>query len=107
MLSLKALLLGLTVFVRFLLEHLLLVFVAILCFVELDLNSDEITLHSLNHVLVGPLNHHLVFVRVFNRVQSVFRVMQTVRLAEACILNRSFFILGLLQFSLSDEYRCR
>lgn len=81
-LSLEALLLGLSVLVTLLLEDSLLVLVAILGLIETDLDSDQILLHAVNHVLVAALHHHLVLVGVLDPIQGLSRVLQAIGLPE-------------------------
>ena len=61
-LGLKSLLLGLSTSLGFLHVDLVLVFIAVLIFVEPDLNGDQVGIHAMDHVLVLTLHHHLVLV---------------------------------------------
>ena len=102
-LGLKTLLLRLSALVSFLLIDLLFVLVASLAFVELNLDGDKVRLHTLDHMLVGPLDHHLVFMRVIDLVELALGAFKTISLSGFLIFNTLLFVLGLLEFSLFDR----
>jgi len=102
-LRLQSLLLGLTVFLGFLLENLLLVLEALRRFVLPDLNGNQVRLHAVDHVLVGPLHHQLVLVRVLDSLQSVHGVLEAVCLSENVVFNRALLGLCLLQLPLNIQ----
>ena len=62
MLSLESLLLCLTMSLCFFHVDLVLVFVAVLRLIEVDLDGNEVGLHTVDHVFVLPLHHQLVLV---------------------------------------------
>ena len=61
-LGLESLLLCLSITLGLLSVHLMLVLITFLSFIELDLDSDQVLVHSLNHMLILPLYHQLVLV---------------------------------------------
>ena len=95
-LGLETLLLGLSVLVRFLLVHLLLILETVLSLVEANLDGDQVLLHAMDHVLVATLHHHLVLVCVLDSVKSLPGLAQAISFAEDVIFNGRLFILGLL-----------
>ena len=95
-LSLEPLLLCLSVTLGLLSVHLMLVLITILSFIELDLDSDQVLVHSLNHMLVLPLYHHLVFMGVIDAVKDILSIAETSLLGCVLILYRCFICLGLL-----------
>ena len=86
-LSLQSLLLGLSILVSFLLEYLSLVLIAVLSLIEADLDGDQVTLHTIDHVLIGALDHHLVLVSVLDAIKSVFGVRKTIRRIGNALFN--------------------
>ena len=76
-LSLQSSLLSLTVFLSFVSVHLLLVLVAITKLVEPDLNRNEVSLHAVDHMLVGALHHHLPIVSVLDSIEGLLGVVET------------------------------
>ena len=71
MLSLESLLLCLTMSLRFLHVDLVLVFVAVLSFIEVDLNGNQVRLHTVYHVFILPLHHHLILVGPTDAVEDL------------------------------------
>ena len=100
MLSLHSLLLGLPILISFLLVDLLLVFVTILSFVELDLNSNKVSFHPMDHVLVRSLNHHLMLMGLLDIIQSFLCRIQPSVLFIGVLLDAALIDLSLLEFSL-------
>ena len=99
-LSLEPLLLCLSVTLGLLSVHLMLVLITILSFIELDLDSDQVLVHSLNHMLILPLYHHLVFMGVVDAVKDILSIAETSLLGGILILNSCLISLGLFKFSL-------
>jgi len=75
---------------------LLLILVAVLSLIESDLNGNQVWFHSVDHVLVRSLNHHLVLMGALNAIQPVLGVVQAMRLRIDVVLNGAFLIFGLL-----------
>lgn len=100
MLRLQSLLLGPTIFVRLLLIHSLLVLVAVLSLIESDLNCDQVTVHTMNHVLALSLDHFGLVVFILDRLKLVESLVDSASFALDTILNRCFIYFGLLQISL-------
>ena len=63
-LGLESLLFGLSMTFSLLGVHLMLILITILSFIEADLDSDQVLVHPLNHMLILPLYHHLVLVSI-------------------------------------------
>lgn len=105
MLGLEPLLLGLSMTLGLLSVHLMLVLITILSIIELDLDSDQVLVHPLNHMLVLPLYHHLVLVSVVDAVKDILSIGKTRFLVVVLILNSCFICLGLLEFSLHTGTR--
>ena len=101
-LGLKALLLCLSALISFILVDLLLVLMASLALIELNLDGDQIRLHALDHMLVRPLDHHLVLVRVLDLIKLALGAFKAISLSHHTIFNTSLFVLGLLKVSLFD-----
>ena len=76
-LGLEPLLLGLSITLGLLSVHLMLVLITILRIIELDLDSDQVLVHPLNHMLVLPLYHHLVLVSVVDAVKDILSIAKT------------------------------
>ena len=94
-LGLEPLLFRLSVTLSLLGVHLVLVLITILSFIELDLDSDQVLVHSLNHMLVLPLYHHLVLVGVVDAVKDILSIAETSLLGCVLILNGCFISLSL------------
>ena len=105
MLGLEPLLLGLSMTLGLLSVHLMLVLITILSIIELDLDSDQVLVHPLNHMLVLPLYHHLVLVSVVDAVKDILSIGKTRFLVVVLILNSCFICLGLFEFSLHTGTR--
>ena len=69
--------------------------------IRLDLNGNEISLHSLNHVLIHSLEHVFEIVLISDQGKLIFCSLDVVSLSEECILNLVLFFSLLLQFFLS------
>ena len=80
--------------------NLMLVLITILSFIEFDLDSDQVLVHSLNHMLILPLYHHLVLVSVIDAIKDILSIGETCLLGIILILNSCFISLSLLKFSL-------
>ena len=104
-LGLKPLLLGLSMTLGLFSVHLMLVLITILSIIELDLDSDQVLVHPLNHMLVLPLYHHLVLVSVVDTVKDILSIGKTRFLVVVLILNSCFICLGLFEFSLHTGTR--
>ena len=83
----------------------MLVLITILSIIELDLDSDQVLVHPLNHMLVLPLYHHLVLVSVVDTVKDILSIGKTRFLVVVLILNSCFICLGLFEFSLHTGTR--
>ena len=81
--------------------HLLLIFVTVAELIELDLNSNQVRLHAVDHVLIGALRQHLLLVLVLDVIEVVLRILQAARLPEDLILDIRLIILGLLELALN------
>jgi hypothetical protein len=99
-LGLESFLLCLPVLIGLFLVNLLLVLKAILSFVEADLNSNEVGLHAVGHMLILALDHHLVVVSVFNLVKFILSAIQTICLAHDFVFDAVLLVLRLVKFSL-------
>ena len=99
-LGLEPLLLGLSMTLGLLSVHLMLVLITILSIIELDLDSNQVLVHTLNHMLVLPLSHHLVLVSVVDTVKDILSIGKTRFLVVVLILNSCFICLSLFEFSL-------
>ena len=99
-LGLESLLLGLSMTLSLLGVHLMLILITILSFIEADLDSDQVLVHPLNHMLILPLYHHLVLVSVIDTIEDILSSAKTGLLGGVLILDRCFIRLGLLKFSL-------
>ena len=77
MLGLKSLLFGLSTSFGFFHINLVLVFVAVLVFVEPDLDGYQVGIHAMDHVLVLTLHHVLVLVVRLDTVERVLGVGET------------------------------
>ena len=104
-LGLEPLLLGLSMTLGLLSVHLMLVLITILSIIELDLDSDQVLVHTLNHMLILPLHHHLVLVSVVDTVKDILSIAKTRFLVVVLILNSCFICLGLFEFSLHTGTR--
>ena len=100
MLSLQSLLFGLSVLVSLLLEDSLLVLKTILSLVEAYLDGDQVSLHAVDHMLVGALHHHLVLVGVLDPIQVVLGLCKPARLLKDRVFNRVLLVFGLLEIPL-------
>ena len=100
MLRLQSLLLGLSIFVRLLLVHSLLVLVAVLSLIEPDLNCDQVRVHTMNHVFPLPLDHLGLIMLILDLLQSIHGRVESVGLAAYTIFDRRLLNLRLLQLSL-------
>ena len=99
-LGLEPLLLRLSVTLGLLSVHLMLVLITILSFIELNLDSDQVLVHSLNHMLILPLYHHLILVGVVDAVKDILSIAETSLFGGVLILNGCLISLGLFKFSL-------
>ena len=104
-LGLEPLLLGLSMTLGLLSVHLMLVLITILSIIELDLDSDQVLVHPLNHMLILPLHHHLVLVSVVDTVKDILSIAKTRFLVVVLILNSCFICLSLFEFSLNTGTR--
>ena len=104
-LGLEPLLLGLSMTLGLFSVHLMLVLITILSIIELDLDSDQVLVHPLNHMLVLPLYHHLVLVSVVDTVKDILSIGKTRFLVVVLILNSCFICLSLFEFSLHTGTR--
>ena len=104
-LGLEPLLLGLSMTLGLLSVHLMLVLITILSIIELDLDSDQVLVHTLNHMLILPLHHHLVLMSVVDAVKDILSIAKTRLLVAVLILNSCFICLGLFEFSLHTGTR--
>ena len=99
-LSLQSLLLCLSVPFRFLLVDRIFVLVAVLSLIESDLNCDQVTVHTMNHMLALSLDHFALVVFILDRLKLVQSLVDSASFALDTILNRCFIDFGLLQISL-------
>lgn len=99
-LCLEPFLFGLPVLVSLFLVNLLFVLEALLCFVEADLNGNEVSLHTVHHVLILALDHELVVICVLNFIKLFLGIAQTSCLAHNLFLDATFFFFCLLELSL-------
>ena len=102
-LGLEPLLLRLSVTLGLLSVHLMLVLITILSFIELDLDSDQVLVHSLNHMLILPLYHHLILVGVVDAVKDILSIAETSLFGGVLILDSCLISLGLFKFSLQKR----
>ena len=99
-LSLLSLLLGLSVSITFFQVNFLLVFKAILRFIELDLNRNQISFHSLHHVSVLSLSHHLFVMLFLDLIESLLGPSKASVELIFLVLDVGLIPFSLLEFSL-------